>query len=442
MIVKDVMTRNPVYVSPETTLTEAKALMTKKNINKLPVIDKNDRLAGIITKNDLAKAGPSDATTLDMYEIGYLLSKLTVEKIMTKKVVTVSENEIVEEAARIMVDNQIGCLPVMKDDILIGIVTESDLFHLFTNMFGARHEGVRVTISSADKPGQLAKIAEKIAALNGNIVSVVTDELKEPGVRRLTIKATDITLERMQSMGFCVTMMPAIKRLYSKKEDQAAALKRHLEFFNTQPWIGSAIMGVTAAMEEERANGAPIDDGAINGVKVGLMGPLAGVGDPIYWGTARIILAALGASLAVTGNIMGPLIFFIGINIIRILTRWYSMKYGYEKGTEIVQDMEGGQLQKLTTGASVLGLFVMGGLVARWASLNIPLEIARYTNQAGEEVVTTVQSVLNDLLPGLVPLLLTFLCMTLLKKKVSAIAIIFVMFAVGIAGRYLGVLGL
>ncbi len=259
---------------------------------------------------------------------------------------------------------------------------------------------------------------------------------------RSTFLLGSFNFERMQSMGFCVTMMPAIRRLYSKKEDQAAALKRHLEFFNTQPWIGSAIMGVTAAMEEERANGAPIDDGAINGVKVGLMGPLAGVGDPIYWGTARIILAALGASLAITGNIMGPLIFFIGINIIRILTRWYSMKYGYEKGTEIVQDMEGGQLQKLTTGASVLGLFVMGGLVARWASLNIPLEIARYTNQAGEEVVTTVQSVLNDLLPGLVPLLLTFLCMTLLKKKVSAIAIIFVMFAVGIAGRYMGILGL
>jgi len=259
---------------------------------------------------------------------------------------------------------------------------------------------------------------------------------------RSTFLLGSFNFERMQSMGFCVTMMPAIKRLYSKKEDQAAALKRHLEFFNTQPWIGSAIMGVTAAMEEERANGAPIDDGAINGVKVGLMGPLAGVGDPIYWGTARIILAALGASLAITGNIMGPLLFFIGINIIRILTRWYSMKYGYEKGTEIVQDMEGGQLQKLTTGASVLGLFVMGGLVARWASLNIPLEIARYTNQKGEEVVTTVQSVLNDLLPGLVPLLLTFLCMTLLKKKVSAIAIIFVMFAVGIAGRYAGVLGL
>ena len=260
---------------------------------------------------------------------------------------------------------------------------------------------------------------------------------------RSTFLLGSFNFERMQSMGFCVTMIPAIKRLYSKKEDQAAALKRHLEFFNTQPWIGSAIMGVTAAMEEERANGAPIDDGAISGVKVGLMGPLAGVGDPIYWGTARIILAALGASLALeNGNILGPILFFVGINLIRVITRWYSMQYGYQKGTEIVQDMEGGQLQKLTTGASILGLFVMGGLVARWASLKIPLEIARYKNQAGEEVVTTVQSVLDDLLPNLVPLLLTFLCMYLLKKKVSAIAIILVMFVAGVAGRYAGIFGL
>ena len=96
---------------------------------------------------------------------------------------------------------------------------------------------------------------------------------------RSTFLLGSFNFERMQSMGFCVTMMPAIKRLYSTKEERAAALKRHLEFFNTQPWIGSAIMGVTAAMEEQRANGAAIDDGAISGVKVGLMGPLAGVGD-------------------------------------------------------------------------------------------------------------------------------------------------------------------
>lgn len=200
MIVKDVMTRNPIYVAPETSLTEAKSIMTRKNISKLPVIDKNDKLVGIITKNDLAKAGPSEATTLDMYEIGYLLSKLTVEKIMTKKVISVAETEVVEEAARIMVDNQIGCVPVVKDDILVGIVTESDLFHLFTDMFGARHNGVRATLSTDDKPGQLAKIAEKIAALKGNIVSVVTRESQEPGDRRITIKATGITMKQMETI--------------------------------------------------------------------------------------------------------------------------------------------------------------------------------------------------------------------------------------------------
>ncbi|MDY6216065.1 PTS mannose transporter subunit IID [Actinobacillus porcinus] len=257
---------------------------------------------------------------------------------------------------------------------------------------------------------------------------------------RSTFLLGSFNFERMQSMGFAVSMIPAIKRLYSSKEDQAAALKRHLEFFNTQPWVGSAIMGVTAAMEEERANGADIDDAAISGVKVGLMGPLAGVGDPIFWGTLRPVLAALGAGLAISGSLLGPLLFFIGINIFRALTRWYGFKYGYQKGTEIVGDMGGGRLQKVTQGASILGLFVMGSLVSKWTSINIPLELSRYTNQAGEEVVTTVQSVLDSLLPGLMALLLTFVCMALLRRKVNAMYIIFALFGVGILGYWLGIL--
>lgn len=257
---------------------------------------------------------------------------------------------------------------------------------------------------------------------------------------RSTFLLGSFNFERMQSMGFAVSMIPAIKRLYSSKEDQAAALKRHLEFFNTQPWVGSAIMGVTAAMEEERANGADIDDAAISGVKVGLMGPLAGVGDPIFWGTLRPVLAALGAGLAISGSLLGPLLFFIGINIFRALTRWYGFKYGYQKGTEIVGDMGGGRLQKVTQGASILGLFVMGSLVSKWTSINIPLELSRYTNQAGEEVVTTVQSVLDSLLPGLMALLLTFFCMALLRRKVNAMYIIFALFGVGILGYWLGIL--
>ena len=132
--------------------------------------------------------------------------------------------------------------------------------------------------------------------------------------------------ERMQSMGFCVSMMPILKRVYGdNKEEMKAALKRHLEFFNTQPFVAAAIMGIIGAMEEKRANGADISPATLSGVKVGLIGPLAGVGDPIFWGTIRPVLAALGAGIALTGSIIGPIIFFVGFNAIRLATHWYGV---------------------------------------------------------------------------------------------------------------------
>ena len=124
--------------------------------------------------------------------------------------------------------------------------------------------------------------------------------------------------ERMQNGGWCYAMIPAIKRLYPEKDQQCAALKRHLEFFNTQPFVASPILGVTLALEEDRANGAPVEDQAIQGVKVGMMGPLAGVGDPVFWFTLRPILAALGASLAISGNLLGPILFFVLWNVARM----------------------------------------------------------------------------------------------------------------------------
>jgi PTS system sorbose-specific IIC component len=126
---------------------------------------------------------------------------------------------------------------------------------------------------------------------------------------RSNLQQASFNFERIHGLGFCYDMIPAIKRLYPLKEDQVAALKRHLVFFNTTPAVCGPVLGVTAAMEEARANGAAIDDGAINGIKVGLMGPLAGVGDPLVWGTLRPITAALGASLALSGNILGPFSF-------------------------------------------------------------------------------------------------------------------------------------
>lgn len=257
---------------------------------------------------------------------------------------------------------------------------------------------------------------------------------------RSTFLLGSFNFERMQAIGFAVSMIPAIKRFYTKKEDQAAALSRHLEFFNTQPWIVSPIIGVTAAMERQKAAGEDIDEAAITNVKVGLMGPLAGVGDPIFWGTARPVLAALGASIALSGNILGPLLFFFGLMLIRMATRWYGFKIGYEKGVEIVSEVGGNTLRRFTQIASIVGLFVMGSLVSKWTSINVPFQLSSYTDQTGKEVTTTVQSILDSLLPGMLALLLTFLCMWLLRKKVNAIWIIFGMFAVGILGYWLGIL--
>lgn len=246
--------------------------------------------------------------------------------------------------------------------------------------------------------------------------------------------------ERMHVLGFLFVMVPFLKKLYPENnEDRRQAMKRHLEFFNTQPFMGSPILGVTAAMEEQRRKGAPIDDGAINGLKVGMMGPLAGVGDPIWWGTARPIIAALGAGLALNGSILGPILFFVLFNVLRVGFRYWSLDYGYRTGTNLIKDMSGGLLQKLTVGSSVLGLFIMGALVNEWTTINVPLVVSRAENpETGEEVVTTVQGILDQLIPGLLPLLLTFLVMWLLRRKVSPLTIILGIFVVGIVGYWLG----
>ena len=275
--------------------------------------------------------------------------------------------------------------------------------------------------------------------------------------------------ERMQNLGWAYSLIPAIKRLYTKKEDQAAALERHLEFFNTHPYVAAPILGVTLALEEEKANGASIDDAAIQGVKIGMMGPLAGIGDPVFWFTVRPILGALGASLAASGNIIGPLLFFVLWNAIRMAFLWYTQELGYKAGSEITKDMSGGILQDITKGASILGMFIIGVLVKQWVNIGFKIALPSTTLTdpkayveipngpvTGEKLVeilnrapgvnlgpvkqNTLQGQLDSLIPGLLGLLLTFLCMWLLKKKVSPIIIIVALFIVGIVAHYFNIM--
>lgn len=286
---------------------------------------------------------------------------------------------------------------------------------------------------------------------------------------RLTFLQGSWNYERMQNLGWAYALMPAIKKLYTTKEDRAAALGRHLEFFNTHPYVAAPIMGVTMALEEERANGAEIDDTAIQGVKIGMMGPLAGVGDPVFWYTIRPILGALGASLALAGNIMGPIIFFLGWNIIRMTFLWYTQEIGYRAGSNITKDLSGGIIQKITKGASILGMFILAVLVERWVSVAFTINLPSTTLSEGayinfpkgdvtgpqlqkilgevasglsltSEQTNTLQGQLDSLIPGLMGLLLTFLCMWLLKKKISPITIIIALFIVGIAARFFGIM--
>ncbi|PST71903.1 PTS system mannose/fructose/sorbose family transporter subunit IID, partial [Oenococcus oeni] len=269
--------------------------------------------------------------------------------------------------------------------------------------------------------------------------------------------------------GWVYALIPALNKLYKTKEDRAAAYKRHLVFFNTHPYLASPIIGVTLALEEDRANGAPVDDVAIQGVKVGMMGPLAGVGDPVFWYTVRPLLGALGATLALSGNVLGPILFWVLWNIIRWAFMWYTQEFGYRAGSRITDDLSGGLLKTVTRGASMMGMFVLAALIERWVSIKFTPVVSKVTLSKGAYIdwgklpsgtkgirealteqanglsltkiqTTTLQQNLDSLIPGLMALLLTFACMWLLKKKVSPIIIILGIFVIGVGGHLLGLL--
>ncbi len=174
MLVKDRMSRHPITITEDTPINEALRKMQQENVRRFPVLNKEGKMVGIVLEKELLYASPSPATSLSVFELHYLLSKITVKEVMTRDVITVDENCPLEEAARIMADNQIGGLPVMRDDRLVGIITETDLFKIFLELLGAREQGVRLTMLVAEGKGVLADLTRKIAEIGGNIVSLGT----------------------------------------------------------------------------------------------------------------------------------------------------------------------------------------------------------------------------------------------------------------------------
>ncbi len=172
MIVKDFMTPNPITVTPQTSFNEALKTMRENRIRRLPVLD-NGKLVGIVTEKDLLYASPSKATTLDIWELHYVLSKLKIGEIMTSNVITVEENAPLEEAAKIMSENKIGALPVLNSEgDLVGIITETDIFKIFIDMLGARRDGIRYTFEAPNKPGVILELSRRVFEAGGNIIAI------------------------------------------------------------------------------------------------------------------------------------------------------------------------------------------------------------------------------------------------------------------------------
>ena len=277
----------------------------------------------------------------------------------------------------------------------------------------------------------------------------VAEERKAPGLltqndvfqswlRWLFFSHSCYNWERMQGLGFAHSMTPIIEKLYETKKDVSAALKRHLVFFNTQPDMGSVIHGVVIAMEEERAAGAAISDDAINAVKTGLMGPMAGIGDTLQQGILIPIALSIGISIALggnvaeatTGSVLGPLVFVVLMAAGIWGGGWFLWWQGYKQGrTAVTNILKSGTLNRVITGAGVLGNFIMGALVVQFVSIST--SVAFMIGGTSFEV----QSIIDSFMPNLLPLLLVLLLWWLLTKKdVSPTMIMIVVIVVGILG--------
>jgi acetoin utilization protein AcuB len=213
MLVRERMSKNPYTIQADTPVEEALKRMRENRIRHFPVLDKDSQLVGIVTEQDLLYASPSPATSLSIYEIQYLLSKLTVGEVMTKDVATVTEDMPVEDAARIMADRKIGSLPVVRGGQLVGIITETDLFKLFLELLGARERGVRVTMLIPEKKGALAEITAQVAQLGGNIVALGTFLGEDPTNRLVALKVGDVPQDKLLA-----TLNPLVVEIIDARE--------------------------------------------------------------------------------------------------------------------------------------------------------------------------------------------------------------------------------
>ncbi|QAA21621.1 PTS system mannose/fructose/sorbose family transporter subunit IID [Sporolactobacillus terrae] len=258
--------------------------------------------------------------------------------------------------------------------------------------------------------------------------SLTKKELNKLAVRSLMIQAS-FNYERMQGAGWLYSILPGLRKFHKNEHDFKRSLQDHTEFFNTHPFLVTFIMGVVLAMEEKKMN-----RDAIRAIKIALMGPLGGIGDALFFLTLLPITAGIGASLAVQGNIAGPIIFLLTFNIIHLGVVFGLIHVGYNTGVKAVTKLKAG-MKYISRGASIVGLTVVGGLIAAFVNFKIA-----YVWSMGKASIKVQEGILDKIMPAMIPLAYTLLMYWLLKKGWSPIWLIVITVAVGLLGSVSGIL--
>lgn len=269
---------------------------------------------------------------------------------------------------------------------------------------------------------------------NNNVVLMDSKTQNKVILRSLALQGC-FNYERMQAIGYCYAMIPALVKLYPDPQDMSEALERHVGFFNTSPQLVTFILGASIAMEEQYSKDPEQGTESITALKAALMGPLAGIGDSFFWGTFRIIGAALGTSLAVQGSILGAILFLVIYNVPHYILRFKGMSIGYTNGMSFLQKAsQEGTIGKLTTAAKILGTTVVGAMIATMVKVSTPLVLDI------NGVVTEIQAIFDGILPQLLPLLLTFGVYALVKKGVKTTTLMFGLIIFGVIAVLIGVM--
>lgn len=287
--------------------------------------------------------------------------------------------------------------------------------------------------SGADDGAEAADAAGVAVAAGDPRAAVSNRDLRRVFWRSMLLEA-NFNFETMQNTGVAFALLPVLKKLYKTKESMAEALQRHLQLFNTSTYGCTLILGLASAMEEQNSRDPEFNPDSINAVKLGLMGPLAGVFDSLFWGTLKVIAAGVGTSLALKGNLSGAVLFILLFNVPHLLLRYNLTFIGYKAGTKFLQRLsQNNVMDRLKDGAAILGLMVVGAMPATLMNIHTPLSFS--SGEAG-----SLQGILDQIVPAALPLGLTFLVYYFIKRGVKTTPLLIGLLVLGFIGSILHIL--